>query len=368
MKLSFDDAVYISGIYNDYFSGFHRIDEYMKEQKMESLESISHNPLFPPEDDLFSDFTMNPRDMDLDLVEMPTKEWETLLMITSSHINIPPVGRNIKFAVKEKNTGKYIGFIRMGSPVINCKPRNDMLKSVFSQDYEKAKRFNKSSMMGFVIVPAQPFGYNYLGGKLLAAICCSHEVRKIVNEKYDMNLCLFETTSLYGNTKSSSQYDGMKPYLKYKGLTDSDFVPMMHGKIYENLIEYVENRVGKLIEKTASSKKLKISQKIIGLVKSELKGTSEYDKFVGIIENAKNLMEQKRYYVSNYGFSNVIEYVNCETDTLIPGENFDKFYLENIFSWWKNKSENRYNNLIYEGRLRKELEIWTSGKHIDVIR
>ena len=31
-----------------------------------------------------------------------------------------------------------------------------------------------------------------------------------------MNLCMFETTSLYGNSKSASQYDGMKPYLRYK--------------------------------------------------------------------------------------------------------------------------------------------------------
>ena len=45
--------------------------------------------------------------------------------------------------------------------------------------------------MGFVIVPTQPFGFNYLGGKLLAALCCSHEVREKLNKKYDMNLvCL----------------------------------------------------------------------------------------------------------------------------------------------------------------------------------
>ena len=27
--------------------------------------------------------------------------------------------------------------------------------------------FNKTTIMGFVIVPTQPFGFNYLGGKLL---------------------------------------------------------------------------------------------------------------------------------------------------------------------------------------------------------
>ena len=37
--------------------------------------------------------------------------------------------------------------------------------------------------MGFVIVPTQPFGFNYLGGKLLSALCCSHEVREKLNKK-----------------------------------------------------------------------------------------------------------------------------------------------------------------------------------------
>jgi len=43
---------------------------------------------------------------------------------------------------------------------------------------ETTKSFNRAAAMGFVIVPSQPFGYNYLGGKLLASICCSHEVRE----------------------------------------------------------------------------------------------------------------------------------------------------------------------------------------------
>jgi len=117
--------------------------------------------------------------------------------------------------------------------------------------------------MGFVIVPAQPFGFNYLGGKLLAGICTSHEVREIVNKKYGMNLCLFETTSLYGSSKTVSQYDGMKPYIRYKGLTDSDFIPMMHGKPYEDLRNFVEDKVGDIVDEDVSSKKLKTTMRNI---------------------------------------------------------------------------------------------------------
>ena len=368
MSLTKEDAVYISKIFEDYFGNFDRIDEYMRDQKLASLAELPTNPLFPPEDDLFSDFSMHPNDMNLDVVEIPNSQWDTLLNITSTHVNIAPVGKNVRLAVLERNSGKYVGFIRLGSPVINCKPRNDMLGQVFTQTKETASLFNKTTMMGFVIVPAQPFGYNYLGGKLLAAICTSHKVRNICNEKYNMNLCLFETTSLYGSSKTVSQYDGMKPYIRFQGLTDSDFLPMMHGKPYEDLVGFVERKIGKIVDDNISSRKLKISQRIIALTKQVLKGSVEGEHFAKIIENAKALTEQKRYYVSDYGFSNVIDVVNGKSSELIKGPNYDKFELENIIEWWKKKAINRYETLKTEGRLRTEIEVWTSGKDIDIIR
>lgn len=368
MKLEFSDAVHCAKVFDNYFGNFDRIDEYMRDQKLNSLSELPSNPLFPLEDELFQDFTMHPKDMNFEVVEIDNETWTNLLNITSSHVNIPPVGRNVKLAVRETNTGKYVGFIRLGSPVINCKPRNEMLGQVFTQQPEWGKRFNNSAMMGFVIVPAQPFGYNYLGGKLLAAICTSHEVREIVNQKYGMNLCLFETTSLYGSSKTVSQYDGMKPYIRYKGLTDSDFLPMMHGKPYSDLRDFVEGKVGKLVDEETSSKKLKISMKIISLTKAALKGTPEGDTFLATIEKAKGLTEQKRYYISDYGFKNMVDYVNCKTDVLIPGENYEKHKLVNLIEWWRTKAVNRYATLHNEGRLRTELEVWTSGKEIQIIR
>lgn len=367
MMLTKEDALHCAKVFEDYFGNFDRIDEYMRDQKLNSLSEIPTS-LFPPEDDLFSDFSMHPNDMDIEVTECNSTEWETLLAITSSHINVAPVGRNIKLAVKEKNTGKYLGFIRLGSPVINCKPRNELLGQVFTQKPEWGKRFNQSAMMGFVIVPAQPFGFNYLGGKLLAAVCTSHTVREIVNKKYDMNLCLFETTSLYGSTKSSSQYDGMKPLIRHQGETESDFLPMMHGKPYSDLRDFVESKVGKLVDDDISSKKLKISMKIISLVKASLKGEPEGLAFQATIEKAKGLTEQKRYYTSNYGFANYIDYINCKTDVLVKGDNYVKHELKNVIEWWRSKAVNRYETLKSEGRLRTELEVWTNDSAIDIIR
>ena len=369
MILTREDALYCAKAFNDYFANFGDIEQYMRDEKLKSVAQLPSS-LFPPEDDLFSDFSMHPKDMDIEVCEIPNDTWETLLAITSSHVNKAPVGRNIQLAVKEKNTGKILGFIRLGSPVIYMKPRNDYLGQVWIQQEDTAKRFNTATVMGFVIVPSQPFGFNYLGGKLLSAICTSHTVREICNKKYGMNVCLFETTSLYGSTKTVSQYDGMKPFIRFKGLTDSDIVPMMHGTRYTDLKSFVESKVGDLLagDKSSTSRKLRTFTKIIALTKAALKGTSEGTEFNKTIENAKALTEKKRYYISDYGFKNTVDYMNCKTDTLIPGENYEKHELGSIIEWWRSKAINRYETLKSEGRLRTELEVWTSGKDIQIIR
>ena len=364
--LTKEQALHCADIFKNYFGNFSRIDEYMRDQKIASIQNIPAGlPGMGFEEELFSDFTMSPKDMKLEVLEIDNITWDTCINMISSHSNMVSIpGKALKLAVKETNTNKWAGFIRLGSPVINMKPRNEMLGSV-----PNLSHFNKTAMMGFVIVPSQPFGYNYLGGKLLAAICCSHYVRELLNKKYDMNLCLFETTSLYGNSKSSSQYDGMKPFIRYKGLTDSDFIPMLHGLPFEKLKEYVENIVGDLVKEDASSKKLKLTNAIIGLIKRSLKeDKTELEDFNKVINNAKDLTEQKRYYISHYGIKNYIDIVKGKTNTIIKDDTYDKFELNNIIEWWRNKAIARYETLKKENKIRNEIEIWTKNKDLQIIR
>jgi hypothetical protein len=123
MILTREQALHCSKVFNDYFSNIGSTEEYMRDEKLKSVAELPSS-LFPPEDDLFSDFSMHPNDMDIEVCEIPNTQFETLLAITSSHINKSPVGKNIQLAVKEKNSGKILGFIRLGSPVIYMKPRN----------------------------------------------------------------------------------------------------------------------------------------------------------------------------------------------------------------------------------------------------
>jgi len=374
MQLSPSDANYAADKFIDYFANTGRIDEYLRTVK---LDRIANQPValpgFGPEDDLFTDFDMHPEDMDIRIYTAGDKDgfsneyFNERLEVTTSHAiesSIP--GKSLKWIVKETNTDKTIGFVRFGSPTINSKPRNDWLG-----DVPELGRFNRHAIMGFIIVPTQPFGFNYLGGKLLAMLCCSHLAREQLNAKYNSDICLFETTSLYGSTKSSSQYDGLKPYMRYKGLTVSNFTPLLHDNIFKELNKWftARNNDKCLVKEDASSRKLKIQTKMISIIKKSLEDETKLMDFNDAIVAAKNLTEQKRFYMSTYGFKNSREVILGEQETLEKAENYDRFSVDQIISWWRKKASRRFENLKEEGRLRTKLETWnTNPDEIDIIR
>ena len=182
---------------------------------------------------------------------------------------------------------------------------------------------------------------------------------------------MFETTSLYGSTKSSSQYDGMKPFLRHKGETVSDFAPLINDDNFHRLNDWFKERNGEpLIDPMASSRKLKTQTKMISIIKASLKGVNNtaYDKFVKTYTDAKGLTEQKRAYMSDYGYDNVKEYMNMETNELRRKDNYDRYSFDNVVEWWRNKASKRYDTLQSDGRLRNDLEVWNTNENIDIIR
>lgn len=372
MILEHKDAEYAARVFIDYYKDFGRIDDYLRKVKLERIAEMPVSlPGMGPEDDMFSDFSMHPQDMEFDCRVLSNELYDNYLELVTSHaIEKAIPGKNLKWVVYEKNTNKIVGFIRFGSPTINSKPRNDFLgKPLDTMNMDVMRRFNDSTIMGFTIVPTQPFGFNYLGGKLLAGICCSHLTRRTLSDKYSSDFCMFETTSLYGSSKVSSMYDGMKPFLRFTGLTVSDFVPSINDQKYRDLKKWFEDRNGEpLIDPQASSKKLKTQTKMISIIKKSLQGEllNEFNK---VFLDAKQLTEHKRQFVSTYGYKNVKEYLNLETDTLEKAENFDRFEFDSIVQWWKKMASKRYDKLKSENRLRSELEVWSvNPDKIDIIR
>ena len=193
MILNKQDSVYAATKLMMYFKDFGRIDDYFRARKIERVKNIpAPLPGMGLEDDMFQSYDMHPEDMDFKIVQMQTQTFDTMLEKVASFSPDNAPGKEMKLVVMETTTNTIVGFIKLGSPLINSKPRNDYLGGV-----PDLPIFNKRAIMGFNIVPVQPFGYNYLGGKLMAAICNCHAVRRMLDEKYSTEFCLFETTSLY---------------------------------------------------------------------------------------------------------------------------------------------------------------------------
>jgi hypothetical protein len=357
-----------------YFSRMGNIEDYIRFVKMEVING--KNTLFSLEDEFFNS-DIHPEDMEFEIVrvggivkgghrQVSQEIFTELLAAVSSHNNEQNVpGRELKWMVYEKNTNKILGFIRFGSPTINSKPRNEWLGKV-----PDLSIFNQHAAMGFVIVPSQPFGYNYLGGKLLALLCCSHFARETLNVEFKKDIALFETTSLYGSVTDASQYDGLKPFMRYKGLTESKFLPLLHDEIFHKLHDHFTylNNNKPLTDNKASSKKMKRQTKMISIIRNSLHDKDKLKEFNSVIDTAFSITQKKRFYISDYGYENVREVILGEQENLRPGQNWDKFYLENIISWWKKKATKRYEKLKSEDRFRTKVELWTDNDNIQIIR
>jgi len=371
MIVSEDDAVWAANEFIDYFKNFSSIEDYLRYVKKEVIDQT--NQLIPLQDEFFNE-DIHPEEMEFDIKfvgtrfqqAVPQEHYVNLLRAVSSHnneSNIP--GRELRWMVFEKRTQKVLGFIRFGSPTINSKPRNLWLGKA-----PNLSIFNRHAAMGFVIVPSQPFGYNYLGGKLLALLCCSHYARETLNQVFEKDIALFETTSLYGSTTDASQYDGLKPFMRYKGLTESKFLPLLHDEVFHRLHDRFTllNNNTPLTDSKASSKKMKRQNKMISIIKNSLHDQDKLKEFNDVITMAFGLTQKKRSYISEYGYSNVREVILGEQDELLRGPNWDKFYLENIISWWKKKATKRYEKLKQEDRFRTKVELWTEDDDIQIIR
>jgi hypothetical protein len=371
MIISESDAIWAADEFINYYKKFTSIEDYLRFTKRAYLPPS--NPLFPLSGDIFNE-DMSPQDMEFDIRfvgerfknSLPQEYYHNMLSATSSALiesSIP--GRELKWIIYERNTQLIVGFIRFGSPTINSRPRNIWLGGA-----PDLSLLNKHTVMGFNIVPTQPFGYNYLGGKLLTLICCSHFAREHLSTIFEKPIAVFETTSLYGSTSAASQYDGLKPFIRFKGLTDSKFAPLLHNEVFHRLHDQftIWNDNKPLTEVTASGKKLKRQTKMVSIIRNSLKDEEKLKKFNEVIAHAFGLTEQKRFYTSDYGYSNVREVLLGEQDTLVKGQNWDKFYLENIIQWWKRKATKRYEKLKKDGRIRNRIELWTEDDNIQIIR
>ena len=92
MILSESDAAYAADQFIDYFSNMGRIDEYLRNVKLDRMSKMpTYLPGCGPEEDMFDAFDMHPNDMDFkvyaagDVGSFTNEYFNERLQITTSH-------------------------------------------------------------------------------------------------------------------------------------------------------------------------------------------------------------------------------------------------------------------------------------------
>jgi len=186
--------------------------------------------------------------------------WNILRNFTSTMTWRQNVGRIMRFIVYDKKTNTYLGTLSLASDFISLTPRD----SHIGWDYTTRikKRMLNYTAMGSSIVPTQPLGFNFVGGKLITLVLSSDKVVRSWNIKYIKEpLIAITTTSLYGGF---SQYTNLK-YWKKCGTTEGKIPLEPSDIVYKKIREWVKEKYPKDYRKLTVNK-----DKILSRPKSRL--------------------------------------------------------------------------------------------------
>ena len=251
-------------------------------------------------------------------------------------------GRNVKFFVKDKTTNKVLGVISLGSDVTSLGVRDEFIGWTKDDKFKNGKL--NHTAIGSTICCTQPLGFNFLGGKLVAAMVTSGTIRDTWKKQYGQTLVGFSTTALYG---IHSMYNGI-PHWKTLGETKGKISLKPDDKFYDTWHQWLKNNrreeYDKVTTSTTGQPVTGIKQKILQLIYKELG-----------IKRAEYEHGFKRgcYYADLY--QNGKEFLRSEIseDELImkPKYEQDVEYIEN---WWKPKAIKRYTKLLEQNKIKPE--------------
>jgi len=282
-----------------------------------------------------------------------TIRWTDIRKLISSMEFTPNPGRNVKAFVKDRVSGKLLGVISLGSDVTSLGVRDKFIGWTKDNKFKDGKLNNTA--IGTSIVPTQPLGFNFLGGKLIAALTTSPIFRSEWETKYNNTLVAVGTTSLYG---ASSQYNGI-PHFKTLGESagkvnikpDDKFYDPWHQWLKETHSDWYKKNISDERERNGANMGYGtngpvsgVKQKIIGKIFKEcgIKNDTYHHGF-----------KRGVYFAPMYENGNQYLCNKIEVKDLVMKPKFvegDDYTIR----WWKDKAIKRYTTLHTEMRLKDE--------------
>jgi hypothetical protein len=254
-------------------------------------------------------------------------------------------GRFLRFLVRDKVTGKYLGFTSVVSDVIVITVRDEWIG--WTKENKLVEGKLRCSAIGSCIAPTQPFGFNFIGGKLVAILTASSVVRNKWKELYGDTLVGMTTTSLYGQ---GSMYDGMDKWWRGVGEStgkvsikpDDEFYEVWHQYVKDN---YGEKYLSKMTQKEGVSGPVTgAKQRVMSMICQATGVTSSHYQhgfkrgvyYAMVYENGKEFLQGK-----------------IEEKDLKIKDQWSKD--ENIVEWWREKAIKRYIGLHEKGILKPDI-------------
>ena len=303
-----------------------------------SKADILYNQIWKPTDITNKELTISEIEALDPIVELAesNKTWTLLRTLISSMEFTANPGRNIKFFARDKVTGKYLGVISVGSDVTSIKVRDDYIK--WTKDNKFVDHKLNHTCIGTSIVPTQPLGFNFLGGKLLSALVTTSTIRDKWKENYDETLIGVTTTSLYG---VHSQYNGI-PHWKTLGESTGKISIKPDDSVYKVWSDWLKENHFDEYDKAihATGPKQNIINRIF--------------RHLGIKSKEYEHGFKRGVFFANM-YDNGLEYLRNEIDDseLVMKKKFAEDY-EYINKWWKKKAIRRYTKLLEQDRIKDE--------------
>lgn len=266
--------------------------------------------------------------------------WFTLKLFLSSFNPTMPPGSVMNFILEDEVTGKYLSVGTIASDVINLGARDRWIG--WTKDNKLVEGKLQCSPTAHLVVSTQPFGYNFLGGKLLSGMLTTRAPRELWKEHTGNPLVGMNTTSLYG---ASSQYNG-SPY--WKTLEETKGVMLLHPdhEMYQECKSWIADvpEYVKMLEHTGGATPGG-KNKIIGLIFKEF-GMKLSDYQHGHprgVYRARLYTNGREFLRSEIEESELILNSRLESD------------VDGVIEWWKPKAIKRYVKLHENGRLKPEI-------------
>jgi len=275
------------------------------------------------------------------------QDWLMLRLFCHTMEYAQTPGRFIKLLITDGNVDnpRYLGAVSISSDVIVITDRDDYIG--WTADNKLKDKRLVHSAIGSCIMSTQPFGYNFLGGKLVAALITTSKTREIWKKLYDEELVGMTTTSLYG---SYSMYNSLKWWHKC-GSSTGKMMIKPDDSVYEVWHQWIKDNRTEQYNK-AMTQKEGVSGPVTG---AKTRVINMIFQTLGIKSSDYTHGYERGVYYSCF-YENTKEFLqNKITEKDLKLKELFKKDVQGVLDWWKPKAIERYKKLHGEDKIKSDI-------------